>query len=429
MSAVHDAIAKQAWLALPADERGIFEPFLQELHDTSWYPDWFADRSMPATKKAEIDPDADRFIYPPEPDTDDFRKILGLTQDEARQGTVPLRSFYLIEYYLNQAVKSLQQGNVRNAVKFCGVYSHVIADMAEPIHALDPAIVDIVVPPPEEHIGMELHANVEGLKAPVDITGYEPRILGKNPGQAVMGAFTGLVRAKRLGASRTVPIVQALYAGDREQATALSTAAQNASARCFADFMHTVLHLHANSSGGNDKTRLDLRDYPHAACEVDMLYRYRPMRDISLIPYSGGKSHPLALMNQHGEIKEVNGLGVVPFLGPPHTPDFERETWIEYLLVPGAYKTFRARVGLNPLFTDCTVRAEFIVLADNRELCRSPGLGPRDAAFELEADLKDATWLTLKMRYTRNATPEDVARLHCAWAGHGVWGEGELNDE
>ncbi len=422
MSSVHDAIALQALAVLPQKVRTLFEPYRQDLIDSSWYPDLFADRSMSPEEKHKIDPEAERFIYPPPPQTTWYRKILDCTEQEANCGMSPLRQIHLISYYLKNAVKSLREGDVRSTVKFCGVYSHVIADTVEPIHALNPALVDLVLPPPETHVGMELHANVEKLKAPVNVNGYIPQVLGRNIAEAEMRTYSALVHARDIGKAQTIPIVQALYAGKRDKAVRLSQIAQNASAKTFADFMYTVYELHRENKNVRSKS-IDLCDYPFVKAEVDMLYRHRPMVDISLIPYSNGRHHPLCVNVHNGERKNVHGLGVLPFMGPPFSTDCRREATIEYFLVPGAFRKFRATIGCNPLFTDAFTPVVFRVFGNGQELFRSPILKPQAPGVEIEVKLNKIRWLTLAMHYAENPTFADAQELQCAWASHGVWGD------
>lgn len=478
MSGVHGVIALAAADVLPADLRELFAPYLADLDKAAWYPDSLGDKKMPEAAKLAIDPEADRFWYPDEPQDDTQRRLYELTDTEARTGVTALRQAYLTEHYLRLAVQAARAGDVKAAVKFCGVYSHTIADTAEPIHAINPDIIDLVVPPPHSHMSLELHAGVEGLGAPVDIRGHQPRLLGRNVEQAIMGAIAGLVHAKQVGAAQTVPIVQALYANNRAEATRLSSLAQSESARQTADFMYTVFWLagvarrpsgpvmelqslgkiegiglgaaqsslfgeHPKESGQSETAaarcppnselepdvvrHLDLCHYPYVGCLVDMLYRYRPMVDLSLIPYSGGQSHPLSLRTAAGGIEQVHGLGVAPYLGPPYTPDHHRVTTVDYFLIPGAYNMFRARVGANPLFKTGIVTLVFRVLADDKEVFRSRDLLPTDAPVEVAADIAGARWLTLSMHFSSNPTFEDVQRLaSITWPNHGVWAEPRL---
>ena len=426
MSGVHEEIALGGFAALSAQEQEVFRPYLDELGKSSCYPDVFADKSMTAAMKERIDPEADLLIYPEPPKAGWYGRILELTQKQERFGVVALRDVYLTEHYLRKAVECLKAADARLATKYCGVYSHVLGDMGEPIHAISPEIIDLVLPPPADCMAMELHANVEGLGAPVDTTGYTPSLLGANIPQAMIGGYLGLTAVREVGAAQTVPIVQALYARDRERAVSLSSKAQSECARRFADFLHTALYL-AQHGEATSSFSLDLCRYPYVDCYVDMLYRYRPMEDLSLVPYSGGKSFPLALSDGRGAAQKVHGLGIVPYLGPPYTADHFRETFIEYFLVPGAFKVFRSRVGLNPHFAESVGAAVFTVALDGREVFRSAEIRPKGKAVKVEVPLGDARWLRIAMRYGVNPTREEMSRTsHIGWALHGVWAEPTL---
>ncbi len=426
MSAVHEEIALNALSVLPADEKRLFAPYSKELALSACYPDIFADTSMSAKAKAAIDPEADRFIYPPPPTSALQRKIMSLTEKEAENGCAPLRQAYLVPHYLRAALSALDKGDLRAATKFCGVFSHVIGDIGEPIHAVKPTVLDIVLPPPRRHIGLELHACVEGLNAPVDIQGYKPKLLGDTPARAEMGACERLLHCKRKGAALALPIVQALYAGDKKKAILLSKEAQDESSRAFADFLHTVAALHLKTATRRAAPPLDLRTYPYTSTDIDMLYRYRPLVDISLIPYSGGKTRPLSLRGKGSSVRKVKGFGVIGSLAPPFSKDAVRKGVIEYYLVPGAYAYFKAEVGVNPLFPESMVRVQFSVLADGKVVWTSPPLGRKDAPVQAAAPIAGARWLVLEIRYVDNPTSEDVARLHCDWASHAVWADPRL---
>jgi hypothetical protein len=429
MSAVHDEIAMQALSVQNAEIKKKFGPYIHEFKESSWFPDYFADSSMSKAKKDVIDIEADRFIYPLPPSTAWHKTLEKLAEEgHAYSDASPFSQVYLISFYMKNAVECLQQGDVKSAVKFCGVYSHLIGDTCEPIHAISPALLDVIVPPPHEFLGLELHANVEGLKAPVVITGYEPKLLGKNLEQAEMGAFAGLVQSHKFGAAQATPIVQALYAKDNETATALSSLAQSESARHFADFIFTVFAI-ADGSVNEQSHCCDLCEFPYIANSVDMLYRYQPIPDASLMPYSGGKMQPLSLQLTEDSVVEIHGMGVVPALGPPFTDDHIRNADIEFFIVPGAYTKFSAKVGLNPLFKESMPSAKFQILSDCEIIAESVTFEPGDLCQPIVAKLGNTRFLTLRMSYVHTPPPEQLTSVSChlAWVSHGVWGEPKLS--
>lgn len=423
MSNVHDKIASGALTALPNDAKRLFRPWVDDLRKSSWYPDQFANKNMSAKQKRKIDPEADRYIYPAPGRQKWIQELIRMSKKDYFCEAKPVEHVHLIEYYLGHALKSLQAGDIKSAVKFCGVYSHVIADIGEPVHAISAKLIDRLIPPPKCCLGLELHANTENLNAPVRIKGYKPSLLGNNLRQIEMRAYAGLVKAHRLGAALIVPIVQALYAGKRNEAVRLSSLAQSYSAKLFADFLFSVYHIyiHGEKEGGRS---LDLRSYPWLNCEIDMLYRYQPLMDVSLIPYSGGKSKPLGLrVGTGGQIRRAQGLGVAPFLGPPLDSPLKREAAVEYLLFPGAFNEFHALAGLNPFFDKSSIPVEFAVFGDNRELFRSGAIGLKDKAVEIRVAVRGVRRLKISMFYLRGPKNTDIQRFpKCGWVSHGVWG-------
>lgn len=423
MSNVHDGIASGALSALPGDAKRLFLPWIKDLRKSSWYPDLFADKNMSAKEKQKIDPEADRYIYPAPGPQKWIKELIRMSKKDYFCEAKPVEQVHLIGYYLENALKSLKAGDIKSAVKYCGVFSHVIADIGEPVHAISAKLIDRLIPPPKRYIGFELHANTENLNAPVRIKGYKPSLLGNNLRQIEMRAYAGLVKAHQSGAALIVPIVQALYAGKRNEAVKLSSMAQSCSARLFADFLFSVyyIYIHGEKKGGYT---LDLRSYPWLNCEIDMLYRYQPLTDVSLVPYSGGKSRPLGLrVGTGGRIKRVQGLGVAPFLGPPMDSPLKREAAVEYLLFPGAFNEFHALAGLNSFFDKSSIPVEFTVLGDNRELFRSGPIGLKDKAVEIRVSVKGVRRLKLSMFYLRGPKNTEIQRFpKCGWVSHGVWG-------
>ena len=429
MSAVHDEIAMQALSVQTTPVKEQFKDFINEFKESSWYPDYFADRSMSQVEKNKIDIEADRFIYPLPPESEWQKTLEAIVKEGySYSDASPLLQVYLISFYLRNAVESLQQGDIKSAIKFCGVYSHLIGDTGEPVHAMSPAMLDVIVPPPKEFLALELHANVEGLKAPVEITDYQPKLLGKNLKQAEMGAFAGLIQSHKFGAAQATPIVQSLYAKDTVKARALSSKVQSDSAKHFADFIFTVFAI-ASDNANDHSHHCDLCEFPYIGNSVDMLYRYQPIVDASLVPYSGGKIHPLSLQIDEGTIENVHGLGVVPALGPPFVDEHTRTAEIEYFIVPGAYKEFTAKVGLNPLFEESMPSAKFQILADGEIIAESGTFKPGDICRSIVAELDNARFLTLRMSYVHTPPLDQLNSVstHLAWVSHGVWGEPQLN--
>jgi len=425
MSAVHPQIAEAALKCQFVEDQKRLLPHLQALRYSSTFPDIFADTSMSVQQRREMDEDADAVLWPNAPkNVTWYDRILEMTRQQAEVGEVPLRWVFLMEHYIRQTMKCLKHGDLKLAIKYMGVYSHVIGDVAEPVHAICPEIIHQVIPTPDAFVGYDLHSGTENVMAPVDIVGYQPKRLGNTVQKAVMGAYVSLCECRQIGAAQMVPMAQATYAGDKESVIRHSSLAQNAAARAFADFIFTVLRL-VDDVNHEAENQLDLRRYPWAHTHSDMLYGYQPVRDRSPIPYGMGKYEPLVVMDG-GMEKPVQGLSMLPRLSPPFTSDRDRSVWVTYWLAPSAYQRFESRVASNPRFTDAMFPVRFTVELDDVPVFVSGDMGVDDSPQLISVALGNARWLTLKCNTVGNPTSEDVKRLSCAWAPHGVWADPKL---
>lgn len=427
MSQVHDAIALGA-LSVQNDEiRGVVNPYAEDLAKSSWYPD------MPV-KVRKTTPEDARFLYPSPPKTAWQRKLerIGLkNRFWTWCGQPPFNNAHLCGHYLQSAVRSLKAGDIESAVKFCGVYSHVVADTIEPGHAAFDWALDIFAPVSFQDASGGIYTNKEVLQGPVDIKGYRPRLLGKNLKQAEMAAVTDLVEGSRFGAALALPMENALYSGNIKEAKRLSSCAQSEAARRFADFIHTTFHLAGQKKKDFDCS-LDLCKHPFITAEISCYCRFRPLVDVFLNPSHFDEVHvivktkPLALLSEDGgRIEQVHGLCVIP-------KDIRSEATVDYLLVPGAYSRFSARVGFNPTFKQSLpfVSAVFTVLGDGRELVRSKRVRLGEAPVHIQAELGRTRFLTLSMRYSgRYSHKEQETFQSCTSAAHGVWADPALYSE
>ncbi len=157
MSLVHDGIAA-AGLSVQQDEvKKLFEPYWEDYKNSSWYPD--RTNEVKKTMSEEI-----CFLYPEQPEAEWQRKLVKISRESkfwSWCGNPPLDYLYLCEHYLQNAVDSIKAQDIKSAVKFLGVYSHVIADVIEPGHAVFDWAIDIFAPGPEG-----IFTNKERLSGP-----------------------------------------------------------------------------------------------------------------------------------------------------------------------------------------------------------------------------------------------------------------------
>jgi hypothetical protein len=427
MSQVHDAIALGALSVQDDEVQGALSPYIEDLVTSSWYPDM-------AAEVRKTNPEDARFLYPPAPKTGWQRKLerIALTHKFWTWcGEPPFNYVYLCGHYLRNAVDSLEAGDLKSAIKYCGVYSHVIADIIEPGHAVFDWALDIFAPVAVKDASGEIYTNKECLQGPVDIKGHRPRLLGRNIKQAEMAAAAALIKGSRFGAALAVPMEKALHSGKIKEARRLSSCAQNEAAKRFADFVHTACHLAEQGNKDSDHC-LDLCKHPVVSAEISCYCRFRPLVDVFLDPSHFDTPHaivgtrPLALLSEDGKKAEhVHGLCVMP-------GDIRYEATADYLLTPGAYSKFSARIGFNPTFKQSLsfISAVFSVRGDGRELAQSKPVRLGKVPVRLQAKLGRTRFLTLAMRYSRRLSSEEQEMVkRCTSAAHGVWAEPVLCSE
>ncbi len=418
----HKNIAARGFDLLPAGIKKEWKNGKQFVLKTCMYPDIFADRGLSEEEKERRDPDFDNAFLEPLPPKAAWyrelsRKVNGLPSASFSE-IIPENRIYIYSYFMEKTVDSLKKGDREKAARFAGVLSHTIGDTAQPIHLVNSRTLDALIKCPDEFLGFELHAGIEGITGKPVIRNYEPELLGSTRSQALMGFYKKTLIMAEECRYTTPLMVRAVYSHNPEEAVRLAGISVKQATLVFADFLRTAWAL-ANSEDIQARP-FSLTEYPCISSTVDMLYRYRPMKNISLIPYSGGKSYPLTVLNKAGNKVTVTGLGVVPYLGPLKTSAGtvkERDARVEYLLCSGSYTSFRATVGLNPLFKESRGRVVFRVFADGRMIGKSGEFCPGKPAEELKAKIPcNAHFLTLSM-LTVEEPPPSLAQTH----PHGVW--------
>lgn len=434
MSQVHDHIALAA-LEVQNDEiRKVFNPYIKDLLKSSWYPDFVA--KIKKTKDAH-------FLWPSPPKTPWQKKLQEYSLESKYWswcGEPPLMYVYLCRHYLDNIVRCLKSGDIKSAVKYCGVYSHLIADTIEPGHAVFDWAVDIFAPVSfQNSSGKEIYTNKECLRGPIDIKGYRPKLLvGDNIKQVEMSAVAEIIKGSKFGAAYAVPLDKALYSGKIKKARQLHSQANNEITKQFADFIYTVFNL-AKKSHKTSGCHLDLCKHPFISAEVSSYCRFRPLVDVftdpacfATSPPSVGttvmgnyilKTKPLALLSENGrKVERVRGLCVIP-------TNIKSEATVEYFLVPGAYRKFSTRVGLNPTLKKSLpfLSAVFTVLGEGKELARSKPVKPGDRPVHIQAELGKTRFMTLSMKYSCNVSSEKQEKFRRRTSAvHGIWAEPTL---
>jgi hypothetical protein len=391
------------------------EIFIKEdILKTCMYPDIYADRKV---EKSLIE-----YLPPLPPKTKWYKKLLKKLEKNPVKilSFHPAENIYLIEFYFRKVIYFLRKKDYKKASEFSGIFSHFIGDFLQPIHTLNPSFIDFLTDIPEKYLPVELHCKVESISPDIKIREkYKPEILGSEIKIATLKFYSKIYNSMEEIRKNVLKMVELLYKKNNKKVEKYAEIAVLKSIYLFSDFLLTSIFLSRNKIKENSS--ISLIDFPYINCNIDMLYRYRPMKNLSLIPYSG-KSYPLKL-KINGKIKNVNGLGVFPYVGPVIPGEKkERDASIEYFILPKTFNKFKAICGLNPLFKNSSGKVIFRVFSNDRIIFKTEKIGIKDNSIFLEIDLpEDTIFLTLSMLTVEEPEPP-------IWVNHphGIWAEPEL---
>ncbi len=377
----HHAIVKLALAALPEWAAACWGPLEVEVVGTCMLPD----QKALALLRGETGPW--RHYFP--------RRAWKLHFDGAQadwRAAAPDSRFYL-----SRTVAALRRGDLVEAARYAAVYSHWIADFAQPAHHYDLEIATLFPPPPAMR-NCEYHRMIEDIPSDVARLRHRPGVLGCSQAEALFrlsGRYEALFRKS---VAALVPMVRAIYRRRHAPATRLLNGLVADAAALFADFCCTAQALAEGAVPPADRRRLaacDLRDLAPDRYDVEYNFGHRPLVDWITVE-SYGRAQPLALHRAGGAVEAVPGICTIPHALP--LASVEPVAWLEYRLPPGAFSRFTCEAGTLAGIARRQASATFEVRLDGRCLCSSGLLAPGAPAVALTADVRGGKVLRLHVR-------------------------------
>lgn len=165
-----------------------------------------------------------------------------------------------LSFFVAKAVASLREGKIGEGARYMGTISHQLEDFGSPSHTVPGdnmfTLFQQFMPPSEKMEGQLMHGPIENGTFEVSIAGYQPRLLGTTVEEAAWRLLhrvhEGIINAR----STTVPIMQALYAGDEEAKLKWQLKAATFDAQVVADAMYTLLCLGAQKFENKEQEAL-----------------------------------------------------------------------------------------------------------------------------------------------------------------------------
>ena len=302
-------------------------------------------------------------------------------------------------FYLRKVVACLRAGDLVEAARFAGVYSHYIGDFSQPAHHYELEI-GTLLPPPASMRNCEYHRMIEDILSTVKTVRHRGRVLGLSKQEAIF-RIAGLYAALfRRSVAAVVPMVRAIYRRRHGPASRALNGVVADSAKLMADFCCTALALATGEAPAGDRRRLavcDLRDVEPDAYDVEFNFGRKPLVDcITVEEY--GRARALAVCRRRGRrtaAERVKGICVIPHALPLET--VQPVASLRYRLPAGTFHRFQCEAGLLA-GVERQAPSSFEVFVDGRSVCHTAQLRPGDPAMALQADLAGALKLELRVR-------------------------------
>ncbi len=346
---------------------------------------------------------------------------------DSRPGEVYLLNLHLpaqqpenletLRCFLSKAVGAHRAGKISDAARFMGTICHMLEDYGSPAHTVPGdnmfTLLQQFLPPPDRMKGKLLHGPIEDGELAVVIQGYRPRLLGTTVDEAAWRllhrAHEAIVNAR----STTIPIIQALYAGDARAVVSGQMKAATMDAKVVADAFYTVLSLGAEKFDAGERESLCTVGIA-AFFPLQAVNLYFPQSEFFSSPYwgharrgvvleGGTKEVPIKLrVEKDGGVAErefIDGISVG--MGKSLT----------YQVPVGVYQRFTVLAGLHPEL-GAKGRVAMTIKGDGRQLA-SLTLDGGQPARALDCDIAGVKQIQLVA----------ISRGSNAKSNYAIWAE------
>ena len=309
-----------------------------------------------------------------------------------------------VRYFVSKIMTTLEAGNAGDAARYMGTLCHLIEDFGSPSHTVPGdnmfTLMQQFLPPSERMKDKLMHGPIENGTFEVSIKGYQPQVLGTSAEEIswrlLHRIHEGIINAR----STTLPIIQALNAGDTEAVTRHQLKAAEFDAKIVADALHSMIGPVAAP-----KTAALGNLWP-----VEAIHLFYPQTEFFGAPFwgharagvvmeNGDKALPLQL-KVNGETTQTFSSGISTGMGKPVT----------WLLPSGVFRRLTVRIGVQVGIGE-KGRVEFVMSADGKPLSTTT-LNGSDTSQLLDLNVEGAT----KLQFITNTKGLDAKSNYAVWA-------------
>jgi hypothetical protein len=329
-------------------------------------------------------------------------------------------NYEILRFFMGKAVAAFQAGNLGDAARYAGTVSHALEDWSCPAHVVPGdnmfTLFQQFLPPPDAMRNKLLHSPVEAGKFAVSIGDFKPTLLGATVDEAAFNLLQRLNAATILARAQTIPIIQALYAGDSNAVTTAQLKAATKGATVVADALHTILCLGSQKLDAGALAQfyaVDLSQcWPLEATNLFFSQQtffskpYWGHAQMGGVLEGGSNAVPIKL-----RFAENGGVSVKEFA---HGIGTGTRSSLTYFVPAGVYRRFTVLAGLHPEL-GAKGGVEFAIFGNDKKLA-SVALTGDQPAHRFDCDLAGVTNLQL-VATAKGGDPK---------ANYAIWAEPRL---
>lgn len=381
----HHLLVKLAFDSFPEKLKKDWNEFLSEAQSVCMYPDTYAVQLQTG-------------------ETGKWREYFcsGKKNGPGKQKQAFIEKFIPpIEFYTKNCIDNIREGDMREAARFIGVFSHLLGDFAQPAHWYESEIFELMPPPPHLN-NCNIHSLIEGTCSSLRKIEYSPRVIATSQKELVFLIKSSFAKLRRKTVSVIVPMLRNLYSGKVDKARECYNPVMAEATALLADFCvttHTLALKKINKQDMRKSAVCDLLEIIPSAYDVEKVYGARPITD-SFVPSSGVVRLVKLNLNCKESIREIKCICPVPYAMPSDKRPFW--SWMEYHIPKGVYSIFESSIGLC---AGVKPQAEciFEVHCDGKNVFRSGVFNAGDPAENIHVDIGKCSKVKLIV-YTDGST-------------------------
>lgn len=244
---------------------------------------------------------------------------------------------HVLRSFVPRMIEEARQGRKEEAALTGGVLAHFLQDGACLSHLVSARLLYDLSPNDPEVGHVDLHSPFDDCNPPLGTV--TPLLLGTTPGEVVLRLSHLGELNYREALHRTIPLLQACRAGDRETMDSLSQPLLQSAVLQLASLLHTVIVLAEDRVPEEEAAALGAWDLVEAVpylVHAGFDYRAVVPKNHNLV---GGRYVPLRADLGEGVTTVTPGLGMTSF----HS--------VRYLLEPGVFDRVEGQVALSADYT------------------------------------------------------------------------------